>query len=84
MINFKDKVIKVVKDIPKGQTLSYKEVATRAGNPNADRAVGTIMSRNADNNVPCHRVIKSDGSLGKYNGLRGDKKRLLALEKNGK
>ncbi len=66
-------VEKVVRDIPSGKTLSYKEVAMRAGSPNAARAVGMIMSHNKDKNVPCHRVIRSDGKIGGYNGIRGGK-----------
>ena len=77
---FKNKVIAVVKKIPKGKTLSYKQVAAKAGHPLAARAVGAIMRANKDKNVPCHRVINSDGSLGGYNGLQGKKERLLRLE----
>lgn len=61
--------------------MSYKEVAARAGHPGAARAVGAIMRTNKDKSVPCHRVIKSDGTLGGYNGLRGEKERLLRIEK---
>ncbi len=64
---FKEKVLNVVRKIPKGKTLTYKEVAKKAGSPNAFRAVGSIMKANYDETVPCHRVIKSDGSLGNYN-----------------
>ena len=64
--SFKQRVLAVVKKIPKGKTLSYKEVAKRAGNERAYRAVGNIMNKNYDSSVPCHRVIKSDRSLGGY------------------
>jgi len=64
---FADTVRDVVRKIPKGKTMTYKEVATRAGNPNAARAVGAVMRTNYDPTVPCHRVIKSDGSFGSYN-----------------
>jgi len=47
--------------------MTYKEVATKAGNSKAARAVGAIMRTNYDPNIPCHRVIRSDGSLGSYN-----------------
>ncbi len=63
--------------------MSYKEVATRAGNPKASRAVAMIMSRNYDVSIPCHRVICSNGTLGGYNGLRKSTKKQL-LEKEGK
>jgi len=72
--------LNIVKNIPKGRTLSYKAVATLAGLPNAARAVGRIMANNKDKEVPCHRVIKSDGSIGGYNGIRGEKEDLLKKE----
>lgn len=79
--NFTKRVQEVVRNIPKGETLSYKEVATVAGSPGAARAVGTIMKNNYDPTIPCHRVIKSDGSLGGYNrgGLQ-EKQKLLNKE----
>ena len=68
---FKSKVFKVVSRIPKGKTLTYREVARRAGKPKAYRAVGNILSTNYDPKIPCHRVIRSDGKIGNYNrGLR--------------
>lgn len=72
-------VLKVVKRIPKGSVLTYGEVARRAGKPKAARAVGAILRANADLSVPCHRVVRADG-IGGYNGLRGDKGRLLEKE----
>ncbi|MDE1874485.1 MAG: MGMT family protein [Patescibacteria group bacterium] len=69
--SFKERVEQIVRDIPAGETLSYGEVARRAGNPNAARAVGMIMSRNTDESVPCHRVVRSDGLIGGYNGILG-------------
>lgn len=71
---------KVVRDIPKGKVLSYIEVARRAGNPGAARAVGQIMSKNRDKNIPCHRVISSNGKLGGYNGGIEKKRALLEAE----
>jgi O-6-methylguanine DNA methyltransferase len=79
--SFSNRVIEVVKAIPKGEVLSYKQVATKAGNANASRAVGNIMANNKDRNVPCHRVIRSDGEIGAYNGLRGKSKiEILRME----
>ena len=78
---FKQKVFEIVKKIPKGKTLTYKQVAIAAGNSNGARAVGNIMAKNTDMDIPCHRVIKSDGTLGGYNGLRGEKEKLLKKEK---
>jgi O-6-methylguanine DNA methyltransferase len=68
---FRDKVLSIVRAIPAGEVLSYGEVARRAGNSKASRVVGGIMARNADVTVPCHRVIRADGTIGSYNGLRG-------------
>src|SRR5690606_35201103 len=77
---FKAKVIRVVKAIPKGETLTYGEVAKRAGSPKAARAVGVIMKQNKDKRIPCHRVVASTG-FGGYNGLRGkDKAAILKSE----
>lgn len=81
MSEFKDKVKEVVAKIPKGKVMTYKEVAVAAGNPAAARAVANIMAKNYDPHVPCHRVIRTDGSLGGYN--RGGievKKRILQEE----
>lgn len=64
---FRERVLATVKKIPRGKTLSYKEVAERAGSPRAYRRVGSIMKANHDKSIPCHRVIKSDGTLGGYN-----------------
>lgn len=82
MKSFQEKVIATVKGIPKGRVLTYGEVAKVAGNPKASRAVGTIMAHNADKSVPCHRVIRSDGSIGEYNGLQG-KDKIALLQKEG-
>lgn len=90
MISFEKKVLDIVKKIPKGSVLTYKEVAKRSGNENASRAVGSLMAKNQDTNIPCHRVVKSDGSVGEYNGLRGKSKSVLLIKegvsfrKNGK
>jgi len=78
---FKGKVLGVVSKIPEGKTKSYKEVALLVGKPGAYRAVGNILKRNKDKDVPCHRVIRSDGSVGGYN--RGKKKKEGILKKEG-
>ncbi len=77
MKSFADKIRAVVRKIPKGKTMTYKQVATKAGNPNAARAVGAVMRKNFDETVPCHRVIHSDGTIGAYN--RGGEKRKREL-----
>ena len=82
MKTFTEKVIGVVKKIPRGKTMTYVEVARKAGSPNASRAVGSIMANNQNTSVPCHRVIRSDGTIGPYNGLQGVSKEVL-LRKEG-
>ncbi len=66
-ITFKEAVYDVVAKIPKGSFMTYKEVAIKIGKPNASRAVGTVLSKNFNPDIPCHRVIRSDGKMGGYN-----------------
>ena len=75
--NFTQAVYEVVRQIPPGETRTYKEVAKAAGRPNAFRAVGNILNKNFNPNIPCHRVIRSDGKLGGYN--RGQDLKLRKL-----
>ena len=75
------KVYEVVKKIPKGKVLSYKEVAKLAGSPRAYRGVGNVLNKNHDLKIPCHRVIRSDGKLGGYN--RGPNKKFKLLKSEG-
>jgi methylated-DNA-[protein]-cysteine S-methyltransferase len=80
--SFREKVHQVVAAIPRGKTLTYKEVAQKAGYPGAARAVGTLMSKNFDPLIPCHRVIRSDGTIGDYNRGGPQKKiELLMMER---
>lgn len=77
--SFAKRVRDAVRQIPRGETRSYGEVAMAIGYPRAARAVGTIMKNNYDPTVPCHRVIRADGSLGGYN--RGtERKREILME----
>ena len=62
--------------------MTYKEVAIKAGKPGAARAVGSIMKTNYDLQIPCHRVIRSDGKMGGYN-RGGVTKKLEILKKEG-
>jgi len=82
MKSFKKSVLTIVSSIPAGKVLTYSKVAALAGNPHAARAVGAIMAVNRDKKIPCHRVIKSDGTVGRYNGLRG-KNKITLLKKEG-
>lgn len=77
---FSKKVYEIVKKISRGKTLTYKEVAKLAGRPKAFRAVGNILSKNYDDNIPCHRVIRSDGKTGGYNRGKERKARILKEE----
>ncbi len=81
MSTFTESVREVVRNIPKGSALSYQEVAVRVGSPKAARAVANIMANNFDTDIPCHRVIRSDGGLGGYNrGGETAKRKLLEQE----
>lgn len=82
MTIFQEQIKDIVRSIPKGEVMSYKEVAEAAGRPRAFRAVATTMANNYDPTVPCHRVICSDGSLGGYNRGGIEMKRQL-LKKEG-
>ncbi len=78
---FTQRVYKVVAKIPKGKTLSYKEVAIRAGSPRACRAVGNIMNRHNIKGLPCHRVVGSNNTIGGYKW--GVKKKREILKREG-
>ena len=74
-------VYKALAEVPYGRAVSYRDLAVAAGRPNAYRAVGSAMARNALPVIlPCHRVIKNDGRLGAYGDDPAWKERLLALE----
>ena len=79
---FADTVRNIVSKIPKGKTMTYKEVARLAGSPNAARAVGSIMKANYNASIPCHRVIRSDGKIGEYN-RGGTKEKIRKLKREG-
>lgn len=76
-LGFAERVYAVVCRISRGKTMTYKQVAAKAGNPRAARAVGRLMSRNLDPKIPCHRVVRSDGKIGGYN--RGGPARKMEL-----
>ena len=81
-MKFKNKVLAVVRGITRGRTLTYQEVARRAGSPQAYRAVGNLMKANYSPEVPCHRVIRTDGTIGQYN-RGGPKRKELMLRQEG-
>lgn len=78
---FQKRIYEVVRNIPKGSILTYKEVAQKAGRPRAYRAVGNILNKNYDPEIPCHRVIRSDGRPGGYN--RGEYRKKEILDREG-
>lgn len=80
-IPFSQKVYNVVRKIPRGKTLTYKQVAKLAGSPRAFRAVGNVLNKNYNPQIPCHRVIKSDGTMGGYNRGATRKKQILLAER---
>ncbi|MBM4129169.1 MAG: methylated-DNA--[protein]-cysteine S-methyltransferase [Nitrospira sp.] len=78
---FDRKVWLALKDIPYGETRTYKWLAEKVGKPAASRAVGQALSRNALPILfPCHRIIESDGSIGGYSSGADIKRRLLEIE----
>ena len=81
---FQLKVWNYLKKIPKGKVKTYLEVSKAIGKPGAFRAVANAIGKNPyPPKIPCHRVIKSDGSIGGYSGKGGitKKRRLLEIEK---
>lgn len=79
---FQERVWSLLLQIPYGETWSYRELAARAGNFKASRAVGTANGMNPISIViPCHRVINADGALGGYGGGLWRKRLLLDLER---
>lgn len=81
MTEFEKRVYNVVKKIPRGQVLTYGEIAVKLGNARLARAVGNALNKNSLKAVPCHRVIRSDGQIGGY--AKGTKKKIAILKKEG-
>lgn len=78
---FNGRALEALAKVPYGTTISYKELAIRAGSSKAYRAAGSACGRNPlPIVIPCHRVLKSDGSLGGFSGDLATKRRLLNLE----
>jgi O-6-methylguanine DNA methyltransferase len=81
MTEFQQKVYNIVRKIPKGKVLTYKQVAERLGDKNLARAVGNALNKNQNSKVPCYRIIRSDGKIGGFN--RGAEKKMELLQKEG-
>ncbi|MFA6520297.1 MAG: MGMT family protein [Candidatus Paceibacterota bacterium] len=81
---FQKKVWRALLGIPKGKTITYKELAKKIGRPRAIRAVANAVGVNPmAPNIPCHRVIRSNGTLGGYSGKGGIKQKMNLLLKEG-
>ena|SRR6056297_3632692 len=81
MSSFKDKVLEKVKEIPRGKVITYKELAKAMGKPGAVRAVANALGNNSGLvEIPCHRVIRSDGRIGGYALGPEKKKEFLEIE----
>tara|TARA_B100001564_G_C20615767_1_gene659828 strand:+ start:305 stop:577 length:273 start_codon:yes stop_codon:yes gene_type:complete len=81
---FQRKVWLYLKKIPRGKVKTYSDVAKAIGKPLAVRAVANAIAKNPyAPRIPCHRVIRSDGSLGGYSGKGGVKTKKLLLKKEG-
>jgi len=81
---FQQKVLKVTQSIEFGTVRSYREIAVEIGCPSAFRAVGSALGRNpVPIVIPCHRVIRTDGTLGGFSGGLEIKRYLLRLENIG-
>ena len=81
---FQLKVWYYLKRIPRGKTKTYKEVAIAVKKPLSYRAVANAVAKNPNPpNIPCHRIIRSDGTLGGYSGKGGVHKKKLLLKNEG-
>ncbi len=81
---FQRKVWKYLTKIPSGEVKTYAQVAKAIGKPLAVRAVANAIGKNPfPVSIPCHRVIRSDGSLGGYSGKGGVKMKRILLKKEG-
>jgi O-6-methylguanine DNA methyltransferase len=81
LTGFRRKVYMIVKKIPRGKVLTYKQVAEKLGNKNMALAVGNALNKNQDKLVSYHRVIRSDGRIGGYK--LGVKKKTELFKKEG-
>jgi methylated-DNA-[protein]-cysteine S-methyltransferase len=78
--DFQKRVWNEIKKIPEGETRSYKDIAVALRKPNSSRAVANACGKNPFlEEIPCHRVIRSDGKLGGYSGKGGVKQKLNLL-----
>ncbi len=79
-MDFANKVFSACKRIPRGKVATYSWIARVIGNPKSARAVGNALNKNRSESVPCHRVIKSDGTVGGFADGTKAKIRMLRAE----
>jgi len=82
-MKFSEAVYEIVKRIPKGRVSTYSEVAKAIGKPKAFRAVGQVLKRNKNPDVPCHRVVMSSGCLGGFKGRKSSREKEILLKREG-
>jgi O-6-methylguanine DNA methyltransferase len=80
-MSFTELVWTACSKIPKGKVSTYGRIARAIGKPGASRAVGNALNRNRSSRIPCHRVVRSDGSVGGF--AHGTKAKVRMLEKEG-
>lgn len=81
-MKFDELVFNLVKKIPTGKVTTYKEIARKLGKENSSRLIGKILNKNPKPiKIPCHRVVRSDGSIGGYK--LGKRKKVILLKKEG-
>jgi len=78
---FQTLVYAAAKRIPRGRVATYRAVAEAIGKPYAVRAVGNALNKNPFTSIPCHRVVRSDGTVGGY--ARGIKTKIKILRREG-
>ena len=82
--NFQIKVWNEIKKIPYGEVRTYKQIAESIGHPDSSRAVANACAKNPYAPIiPCHRVVRTDGSLGGYSGLGGVETKIRLLTEEG-
>ncbi len=79
MNELKNKIFQIIKKIPEGEFLTYKQVAKLIGRPKAYRYVANVLAENKDPKIPCHRVVRNDYTVGGYLGSEKNSCKKLAL-----
>ena len=83
MSDFYKNIYEMVKTVPSGMVTTYGQLAAKSGNPRRSRVIGGAMARCNDGSVPCHRVIRKDGSLPASFGIGGREYQRFLLESEG-